>query len=122
MIREVLGVDPGSTFLLVSAASDDDVLQLEESLRLNLDSMIEDGALGNYQAVSRWVPSKARQAQSLAAYSNLVSTQLANYFESLGASDDMTASVLADLTKESEALEIDTWLEDPVSQQFRSYW
>lgn len=122
MIREVLGVDPGSTFLLVSASSDDDVLQLEESLRLSLDSMIEDGALGSYQAVSRWVPSKARQAQSLAAYSNLVSTQLANYFESLGASDDMTASVLADLTKESEALEIDTWLEDPVSEQFRNLW
>jgi len=122
MIREVLGVDPGSTFLLVSASSDDDLLQLEESLRLSLDSMIEDGALGSYQAVSRWVPSKARQAQSLAAYSNLVSTQLANYFESLGASDDMTASVLADLTKESEALEIDTWLEDPVSEQFRNLW
>ncbi len=122
MIREVLGVDPGSTFLLVSASSDDDVLQLEESLRLSLDSMIEDGALGSYQAVSRWVPSKARQAQSLAAYSNLVTTQLANYFESLGASDDMTASVLADLTKESEALEIDTWLEDPVSEQFRNLW
>ncbi len=122
MIREVLGVDPGSTFLLVSASSDDDVLQLEESLRLSLDNMIEDGALGSYQAVSRWVPSKARQAQSLAAYSNLVSTQLANYFESLGASDDMTASVLADLTKESEALEIDTWLEDPVSEQFRNLW
>jgi predicted exporter len=34
----------------------------------------------------------------------------------------MTASVLADLTKESEALEIDTWLEDPVSQQFRNLW
>jgi predicted exporter len=122
MIREILGVDPGSTFLLVPASSNDGVLQLEESLRVTLDGMIDAGTLGNYQAVSRWVPSKARQAQSLAAYSNLISTQLADYFESLGATEDMTAGVVAELTSESEALEVDTWLSDPVSDQFRNLW
>ena len=122
MIREILGVDPGSTFLLVPSSSDDGVLQLEESLRVSLDGMIEAGTLGSYQAVSRWVPSKARQAQSLVAYSNLISTQLADYFEALGATENMTAGVVAELTSESEALEVDTWLADPVSDQFRNLW
>ena len=122
MIREILGVDPGSTFLLVSSSSDEGVLQLEESLRATLERMIEGGTLGGYQAVSRWVPSKARQARSFAAYSNLVNTQLADYFESLGVSEDMTAGVVAELTQETEALEINTWLEHPVSDQFRNLW
>ncbi len=122
MIRDILGVDPGSTFLLVPSSSDDGVLQLEESLRVALERMIEAGTLGGYQAVSRWVPSRARQAQSLSAYSNLISTQLADYFESLGVSEGMTAEVVAELTRDTEALEIDAWLEHPVSAQFRNLW
>jgi len=122
MIREVLGVDPGNSFLLASASSDEEVLQLEESLRVILDDKIEAGGLLDYQAVSRWVPSRARQAQSLAGYSKLISNRLPAYFESLGVSGEKTADVVTDLTRESRPLEIDDWLEHPVSDQFRSLW
>lgn len=121
-ISDVLGIDPGSTFLLVSSSSDDGVLQLEESVRVTLDDMIAAGTLGNYQAVSRWVPSKTRQAQSFAAYNDLISTQLPDYFEALGATEDMTAGVIAELTSEPEALGVGTWLAHPVSDQFRNLW
>ena len=122
VIREVLGVDPGSTFLLASSSSDEALLQLEESLRGNLDQMIEDGTLGSYQAVSRWVPSQERQARSFAAYTDLINERLPDYFESLGLSAEQTANVVVDLTQDNDMLEARDWLAHPVSEQFRSLW
>ncbi len=121
-IREVLGVDPGSTFLLASSASDDALLQLEESLRGKLDSMIRAGTIGSYQAVSRWVPSQARQAHSFTAYSDLITEHLPEYFRSLGIAEDKTTGVVADLTRETDMLEVKDWLAHPVSDQFGGLW
>ena len=121
-IKELLGVAQDSTFLLASSSSDEELLQLEESLSIRLASMIDDGKLGGYQAVSRWVPSRARQAQSYSAYSKLIASRLPNYFQSLGVSDKIMAGVVAELTQDPAMLEPGAWLEHPVSDQFRKLW
>ncbi len=122
VIQELLGLAPSGTFLIASAPSDEALLQLEESVRVTLDGMIQAGTLSSYQAVSRWVPSRARQARSLSAYINLISTRLPDYFQSLGIPEETTASVVAEFSEEVKMLEARAWLEHPVSDQFRNLW
>jgi len=121
-IQELLGVAQAGTFLLSSAPSDEELLQLEEELREELDEMIGAGTLGSYQAVSRWVPSIARQTQSQRAHAELVRTHLPGYFESLGVGDNIVSSTLNELTAEAAVLDVATWMEHPVSEQFRNFW
>jgi len=122
VIAELLGGAPGGTFLLASSPSDEELLQLEESVRETLESMIGAGTLGGYQAVSRWVPSRARQIRSYSAYRDLVSARLPAYFQSLGIAEDVTTDTVAELTQEAEILRVGDWLGDPVSEQFRDLW
>ena len=121
-IQELLGLAQAGTFLLMSAPSDEQLLQLEESVRTTLDGMIGDDYLDGYQAVSRWVPSNAKQNQSNVAYAQLVNSQLPGLFETLGVSGDATANTVGELTHAMQPLDLATWLEDPASQDFRRLW
>lgn len=121
-IQELLGVAQAGTFLLSVARSDEELLQLEEELRTNLDEMIGAGTLGSYQAVSRWVPSIARQTQSQDAHSELVRTHLPGYFESLGIGSEIVSRTVDELTTQAAILDVATWIGHPVSEQFRNLW
>ncbi|MDH3432556.1 MAG: MMPL family transporter, partial [Gammaproteobacteria bacterium] len=121
-IQALLGVAQAGTFLLSSAPSDEELLQLEEALRQELDDMIDAGSLAGYQAVSRWVPSQHRQARSRDAYSALVRSRLPAYFRSLGVDEEGLLDTSADLTGPSRGLDVTTWLKHPVSEPFRKLW
>lgn len=119
-IQQLLGIAQAGTFLLVSAPSDEELLQLEEALRAKLDGMINASALTGYQAISRWVPSRAQQVRSYSAYVELVRSQLPAYFESLGVDKKATSATLAELSAEMRPLDVATWLAHPASMEFRS--
>jgi len=122
VIQKLLGVAQAGTFLLTSAPTDEELLQLEESLRAPLDDMIAVGSLGSYQAVSRWVPSQAQQARSQATHEELVRSQLPGYFATLGVADDIATDTINELAGDAPPLEIQTWIDHPVSEQFRNLW
>lgn len=119
-IQQLLGIAQAGTFLLVSAPTDEELLQLEEEVRTELDSMIGTDALTGYQAISRWVPSQARQTRSYSAYVELIRSRLPSYFESLGVDKDTTESTIAQLREEMRPLDIETWLAHPASAEFRN--
>jgi predicted exporter len=121
-IQELLGVAQAGTFLLVSADTEEQLLQLEESVRGELDSLIVSGELSGYQAISRWVPSQARQQQSYSAYVELIDTRAPEYFDSLGVREEIAAQTISELNREMSVLDVANWLEAPVSEQFRSLW
>lgn len=119
-IQQLLGIAQAGTFLLVSAPSDEELLQLEEDVRTKLDRMIKTSALTGYQAMSRWVPTQARQVRSYSAYVELVRSRLPTYFESLGVDKDTTDNTIAQLSEEMQLLDVATWLDHPASEDFRS--
>jgi predicted exporter len=121
-IQKLLGVAQAGTFLLVTSDSDEKLLQLEESVREQLDEMIDVTTLSGYQAVSRWVPSQARQITSHSAYTDLIRTRLPGYFETLGVGVDDAEDAQAELTREMQPLSVGDWLEHPSSTQFRKFW
>ncbi|UMR30530.1 MMPL family transporter [Massilia sp. MB5] len=49
-------------YYLVRGASEEEVLQREEALKQRLDTLIPQGLIGGYQAMSNWVPSLRTQA------------------------------------------------------------
>jgi len=119
-IQQLLGIAQAGTFLLVSAPSDEELLQLEEAVRAELDSMIGTDALTGYQAISRWVPSQARQIRSYSAYLELVRSRLPGYFESLGVDKETTENTISQLSEEMQPLDIAAWLAHSASADFRS--
>jgi len=121
-IQELLGIAQAGTFVLLAAPDDEELLQLEERVRVRLDDMIVAGHLDSYQAVSRWVPSRKQQAESLAAYTELLHTRLPDYFGNLGVAEDTLTSTLEELGGDTTTLDIATWLEHPVSEQLRHLW
>jgi len=121
-IQELLGIAQAGTFVLLAAPDNEELLQLEERVRVRLDDMIVAGHLDSYQAVSRWVPSRKQQARSLAAYSELLRTRLPDYFGNLGVAEDTLTSTLEELGGDTTTLDIATWLEHPVSEQLRHLW
>jgi predicted exporter len=118
-IQELLGIAQAGTFVLVSAGDDELLLREEERIRVQLDAMIAAGTLDSYQALSRWVPSLQRQETSQRAYTQLLSSKLPGWFGALGVDETTTRQTMAELTGNSPALDIDAWLQDPASAQFR---
>ena len=112
-IQDLLGIAQAGTFLLASAVSDEELLQLEEAVRVRLDESIAAGALGSYQAVSSWVPSLARQEQSHAAYMNLLHARLPGYFDTLGVNPGVAETTLEELDS-APILELKDWRAHPV--------
>lgn len=118
-IRRLLGIAGAGTFLVVRADSDDALLRIEENVRGELDALVAGGDLAGYEALSRFVPSAARQRASYDIYTNLLRAQLPGLFGSLDAEEGSAARVIAELTAPMKPLELEHWLADPVSAPFR---
>jgi predicted exporter len=122
-ITRLLHTVPGNAFALVRAETPEAVLETEETLREHLDALIARGELTGYQAISRAVPSAARQARSLAVYRQLVRDRLPDYFRELGVADDEARAVLAELLRPADTdLTVDAWLAHDVSEPLRGLW
>jgi predicted exporter len=121
-IADILGSIPSNTFVLLRATSDDEVLELEQTVRVGLDEMIATEALYGYLAVSQSVPSRQRQERSIAAYRRLSRDRLPEYLAILGFADDASAAVVSALVAQSRVLTVDEWLSSPVSDNSRSLW
>ena len=121
-IASLLGAIPDNTFLLVRAASTEALLQSEEGVRAVLDDLIAAGALRDYLAVSRNVPSASRQQRSIDAYATLVRARLTEFFSVLGVRDEDTRNTLTELTGPAEPLSVRAWLDHPSSEGLRGLW
>ncbi len=121
-IQELLGIAQAGTFLLMSAADEQSLLQQEEAVRVSLDELIAEGELDSYQAVSRWVPSRARQERSQNAYSGLLESRLLAWFEEIEVDQEDARAAFTDLLQDSPPLDVTTWLQHPASEQFRHLW
>lgn len=62
----ILGLASPAQMYLVSAADQEALLQEEEALTARLAPLVRDGSIRGYQAVSDWVPSRARQVEAAA--------------------------------------------------------
>ncbi|WP_157062494.1 MMPL family transporter [Pseudoxanthomonas dokdonensis] len=114
-IGQLLGMPSPAQFYLVRGHSAEQVLQREEALTARLQTLQAEGKMGGYRAISDWLPSAQRQQSSL-ALSQRVEGQV---IEQVAAALDEKLQAPA---RQVPPLDLPTWLQDPVSQPFRSLW
>lgn len=122
-IAELVGGIQASSFILVRGDSPDQVLELEEDLRMRLDELADAGRIEGYLAVSRWVPSIRQQDRSAAAYRRLVDARLVPLLEALGMSPERVAAIYdQQMAEPPRPLELEDWISSPASRDLRFLW
>lgn len=124
-VRALLGTIPEGRFFLVRGDSAEQVLQREEQLRPRLDALVAQGAVRSYLAVSRALPSQARQASDhrLLAERVYATDGLApRFMQQLGFDDAVIAQRLKAFETATEPLLPEAWLAAPGSELFRPLW
>lgn len=85
VISELLPRPDGNRFLLVTADSEQDLLERQERLRPELERLIETGAFDGFRAVADWLPSLQRQRDNERLLRDLVdSGRFGGYLRDLG--------------------------------------
>jgi predicted exporter len=120
-LNELLKLPSPTQFYLVQGQTPEQVLQREEALKGLLQAEVRQQHIAGYQAVSDWVPSRARQEQDAALIQKaeqgpegvraMVAAQLGEQLPGIS----LPPSVLKTLT-------IEQWLDSAVSEPLRHQW
>ncbi|MDR3212890.1 MAG: hypothetical protein LBT71_03065 [Azoarcus sp.] len=115
-VADILHLPSPAQMFLLSADTPEALLQNEEALIERLRPFVAANRIGGYEAVSRWLPSEARQRQARVLRERLrVSNARIGEELELSAGWDEEASSDGVLTA-------DAWLASPVSMPFRALW
>ncbi len=112
-------------YYLVRGASAEEVLQREEALKRRLDTLIGQGHIAGYQALSNWVPSRQTQAARLALVNDkLLSANgpLAALGREIGEDPEWAAVTAAHLRANGRPMDLDAFMRTPASQPWRHLW
>jgi predicted exporter len=126
--RAVLGIlrnTPDSRFFVVRAETPQAVLEAEEQLGQRLDILIQNGVLSAYSAVSRALPSLARQAENRALLATTIYAEqglMPGLLAELGFPPETGRQQLADFAAAPRGLSLEAWLASPISEALRPLW
>ena len=124
-VRELLGTGIETRFFLVSGDSAQAVLETEEQLSQELEGLVRANVITYYQAVSRGLPSAARQQQDRELLTRAVyapGALLDEVMGELGFAPAAIAKRRADFSAASSPLSVEEWLASPASQGSRHLW
>jgi len=118
-VAKLAGVASPAQLFVVRGASPEETLQREEALGAKLSAMVGEGTLEGFQAVSRRIPSRARQQADCTALRGLYSD--AQWQAAMNEASGLDATRFAEQLR-CEPLDFDAWLANPVSEAFRPLW
>lgn len=114
-----------SQYFLVSADSKQKLLEIEEALRPDLEGLMDSGQLYDFQAVSKWVPSKAMQEANRALNADMVYSDdgLASLLARAIGSPPLVAQMQARFEENPEPkLTVEDWLGSELGENQRFLW
>lgn len=124
-VRELLGTGVETRYFLVSGESAQQVLEREEQLSQALDSLVAQGAIASYQAVSRALPSHSRQRQDRDLLAREVYARGA-LLDQIGAQLGFEPALLdrrrAAFEADTVPLSAEEWLASPASEGASHLW
>jgi len=124
-LRGLLHADFDTRFVLVSAGSDEQLLQRIESVADALDELVARGALADYTAVTRSLPSLRRQKESRALLDRAIyrSGILAGLLRTVGFKQASIREREVEFAAAGgQALTPRAWLASPLSAPYRRLW
>ena len=125
-IRSLTGVEIGTRYFVVEGKTPETTLQTEERLVARLRELSVKGELANFQAISSFVPSAARQEDNRALLRKTIHSDgklLEQAFEHVGLRTGI-ADELARAYQQSEGrlLTPEAWLATSMAAPFRHLW
>ncbi|MDR2787152.1 MAG: hypothetical protein LBD06_02090 [Candidatus Accumulibacter sp.] len=115
---EILRLPSPAQMFLVSGETPEALLQNEEALVERLRPFAAAGGIGGYEAVSRWLPSEARQKAALARQGRLRPA-----LERIADELELPAAwAAASAPEENAVLTPEAWLASPASEALRALW
>ncbi|TJY58290.1 hypothetical protein E4T66_16480 [Sinimarinibacterium sp. CAU 1509] len=125
-VQQRLGGGTDTRFFLVEGSDTEALLQHEEQLRTRLDRLVADQQLAGYLALSRAVPSAARQRQNRALLATEVygdNGVLRPLLAGLGYADDSYQRLQADFAAaDDRILSLPQWLDSALAGPYRGLW
>ncbi|TAK91855.1 MAG: hypothetical protein EPO06_03925 [Burkholderiaceae bacterium] len=124
-LRALVGQESENRFFLVEAATEQDLLEREESLRTALVPLLMKNQIGSVQALSAFVPSQKRQQEN---YQRLVQAgmndtkKLTVLLEQNGFSSNVAPRLQKAFAQEQKPLYLSDWLASPLSTPVRHLW
>lgn len=121
-VGRLTGIEPTSQYFIVQAADQESLLQTEQRLSARLDTLIAQGQLRNYRAVSQWV-NPASEQQALKATLAALSQQPQAWapLRALGVPD---SALQAELKRRQDqpVLTIEQSLRGTLAEPWRALW
>src|SRR3546814_866421 len=125
-VRQRLGGGIDTRFFIVEGDNTEELLQHEENLRARLDPLVARHLLGDYSALSRLVPSHARQRQDAELLADTVyadDSPLAQLYATLGFPADTFAQAQADFANaRAHTIDLDALLTTPAAVAVKPLW
>lgn len=112
-------------YLVLNAATADRLLQLEEAIALQLESIIHDGHLQAFQSSAQQLYSQNKQQQQYQLIADKVygEQQLLQAFsQALGAESIERSARQVFLNSNNNVMTSEQWLQEPASQGYRHLW
>ena len=114
-VSEIMQLPSPAQIFLISAGDEETLLQREEALIRRLRALMASGKISGFEAVSRWLPSLARQKEARVAQAVLQSTR-----QQLEKELELSAEWAQPDT--STPLKPKIWRDNAISQPFRALW
>lgn len=124
-VRTLLQDSTETAVFVVTAPDAETLLQAEERLTRELDRLVADGKLASYRALSRALPSVARQRDNHALLGRFVYSPdgvLSRVMKTIGFDESAIAAELAPYPAHPRLLEPSQWLVHPASAPWRDLW
>jgi predicted exporter len=114
-VSEIMQLPSPAQIFLIGASDEETLLQREEALIRRLRALMAARKISGFEAVSRWLPSLARQKEARAAQAVLQSTR-----QQLEKELELSAEWAQPDT--STPLKPEIWRDNAISQPFRALW
>lgn len=124
-VRELLQDSTETALFVVTAPDPETLLEAEERLTDELDRLVAAGRLASFRAVSRSLPSVARQRANHALLGRYVYSAdgvLPRVMRKIGFDESAIAAELASFPRAPQVLESAEWLAHPASAPWRDLW
>lgn len=112
-------------YYLVRGESSEQVLQREEALKARLDTLIAQGHIKGYQALSNWVPSQQAQAARLALIEQkllIPGGPLSLLAKEIEEDPEWAAATAEHLRANAAPMQIDAFLRSSAAEPWRHLW
>ncbi len=121
-VGRLTGIEPTSQYFIVQAADQESLLQTEQRLSARLDTLIAQGQLRNYRAISQWInPASEQQALKATLATLLQQPQAWAPLRALGVPD---SALQAELKRRQAqpVLTIEQSLRGTLAEPWRALW